>query len=265
MTTGTGACPRCGATPVSLDGALPWCAGCDWNLDTYDARRQAPEFGWSCIDRRTHRLAARLTRQQYAALAGRSLQSTGPGFTGLLVTGISVLLLLGVAGLAVAGVWLLFAYPFPNLAVVGGVALIALAVALRPRFGRIDRDLEVLTEQEAPELHALVREVASAVGAAMPHVIGVDGDINAYATAVGLRRRRVLGLGLPLWGALDGPARVALLGRTPRCSPPTRRPACGTGCSARGPGRIRPSRSPRTGPRGSTPSWRGTTSGRAGR
>lgn len=211
-TTGTGACPRCGATPVSLDGALPWCPGCDWNLDTYDARRQPPEFGWSPVDRRTHRLAARLTRQQYAALVARSLKSTGPGFAGLLVTGISVLLLLGVAGLAVAGVWLLFAYPFPNLAVVGGVALIALAVALRPRFGRIDGDLDVLTAQEAPELHALVREVASAVGAPMPHVIGVDGDINAYATSVGLRRRRVLGLGLPLWGALDRPARVALLG-----------------------------------------------------
>ncbi|MBC9001099.1 M48 family metallopeptidase [Micromonospora aurantiaca (nom. illeg.)] len=108
--------------------------------------------------------------------------------------------------------WLLFAYPFPNLAVVGGVALIALAVALRPRFGRLDRDLDVLTEREAPELHALVREVATAVGAPMPHVIGVGGGINAYATSVGLRRRRVLGLGLPLWGALDGPARVALLG-----------------------------------------------------
>ncbi|OHX06408.1 hypothetical protein [Micromonospora sp. WMMB235] len=81
--------------------------------------------------------------------------------------------------------WLLFAYPFPNLAVVGGVALIALAVALRPRFGRLDRDLDVLTEREAPELHALVREVATAVGAPTPHVIGVDGGINAYATSVG--------------------------------------------------------------------------------
>ncbi|MFC0096783.1 hypothetical protein ACFFKH_04495 [Micromonospora marina] len=148
---------------MSLDGALPWCAGCDWNLDTDDARRQPPEFGWSRVDRRTYRLAARLTRRQYTALLGRSLEPAGQGFAGILVTGISVLLLLGVAGLAVAGVWLLFAYPFPNLAVVGGVALLALAVALRPRFGRLDRDLDVLTEREAPELHALVREVATAV------------------------------------------------------------------------------------------------------
>lgn len=43
------------------------------------------------------------------------------------------------------------------------MALIALAVALRPRFGRLDRNLDVLTERDAPELHALVREVATAV------------------------------------------------------------------------------------------------------
>ncbi|ATO18118.1 peptidase M48 [Micromonospora sp. WMMA2032] len=212
MTTGTGACPRCGRTPVSLDGALPWCAGCDWNLDAYDADRRPPEFGWSWVDRRTHRLATRLTRRQYAALVGRPLESTGRSLAGAVTVGMSLLLLLGVVGVAVAGVWLLVAYPFPNLAVVGGVALIALAVALRPRFGRLDPDLEVLTPEEAPELHALIREVATAVDAPLPHLVGVDDDINAYATSVGLRRRRVLGLGLPLWGALDGPARVALLG-----------------------------------------------------
>ncbi|MEE3918013.1 hypothetical protein V2I01_03245 [Micromonospora sp. BRA006-A] len=182
-TTGTGACPRCGATPVSLDGALPWCAGCDWNLDTYDARRQPPEFGWSWVDRRTHRLAARLTRRQYAALLGRSLEPTGQGFTGFLVTGVSVLLLLGVAGIAVAGVWLLFAYPFPEPRGGRRRALIALAVALRPRFGRLDRNLDVLTEREAPGCTPW-SGVATAVGAPMPHVIGVDGAINAYATAV---------------------------------------------------------------------------------
>ena len=44
--------------------------------------------------------------------------------------------------------WLLFAYPFPNLAVVGGVALIALAVALRPRLGRLGR-ARLLGDQRA--------------------------------------------------------------------------------------------------------------------
>ncbi|MFU8854147.1 M48 family metallopeptidase [Micromonospora sp. SL1-18] len=211
-TAGTGACPDCGTPTVSIREAMPWCARCEWNLDSYDRARQTPEFGWSWIDRRTHRFAARLTRQQYAALVGRPLESAGLGLAGTVTVIVSLLLLVGVLALAVLGVWLVVAYPFPNFAIVFGLALIGLAVALRPRFGRIDPDMEVLTREEAPELHTLVKEVATAIGAPAPHVIGVDSHINAYATAVGLRRRRVLCLGLPLWGALDGSERVALLG-----------------------------------------------------
>ncbi|MGW5672448.1 M48 family metalloprotease [Micromonospora sp. NPDC003776] len=209
---GTGACPECGAATVSIREAMPWCAGCEWNLDGYDRTRQLPEFGWAWVDRSTHRLAARLTRRQYASLVDRPLAPAGWGLAGAVTVGVSLLLLLGVSGLAAVGVWLVFAYPFPNFAVVFGLALIGLAVALRPRFGRIPQDVEVLTRGEAPELHALVEEVAAAIGAPVPHVIGVDADINARAGSVGLRRRRVLCLGLPLWGALDGQARVALLG-----------------------------------------------------
>lgn len=211
-TAGAGACPRCGETTVSTREAMPWCAACEWNLDGYDSARQAPEFGWAWIDRGSHRLAGRLTRHQYAALVDRPLESSGLGPAGVATAAASLLLLVGVLALAVVGVWLLFAYPFPNIAMVVGVAMISLAVALRPRFGRVDPDLEVLSKDQAPELHALVEEVAAAVGAPMPHVIGVDGSLNAYATQVGLRRRRVLALGLPLWGALDGQQRVALLG-----------------------------------------------------
>jgi heat shock protein HtpX len=121
-------------------------------------------------------------------------------------------LLAGVLAMEVAGVWLLFAYPFPNLAIVLGAALIGLALALRPRFGRLDPRLETLSRDRAPELFGLVDEVAAAIGAPVPHVVGVDGTLNAYATSVGLRRRRVLCLGLPLWGSLTGQERVALLG-----------------------------------------------------
>ncbi|MEU7977607.1 hypothetical protein AB0B63_03620 [Micromonospora sp. NPDC049081] len=59
-------------------GATPWCADCEWNLDTYDPGRRTPEFGWGRVDRRTHRIAARLNRRQYADLVGRPLESTGP-------------------------------------------------------------------------------------------------------------------------------------------------------------------------------------------
>ncbi|MEU4640305.1 M48 family metallopeptidase [Micromonospora sp. NPDC023814] len=211
-TSGTRTCPGCGAATVSLAGAVPWCAGCEWNLDAYDGRRRDREFGWAWVDRWTYRLAFRMTRGQYARLVGRPLGANGRGGAALLTAAASLVLIGAVVALAVTGVWLLVAFPFPSLSVLLGVALLGLAVALRPRFGRLDPDLEVLTRERAPELHALVDEVAAAVGAPVPDVVGVDGDLNAYAGLVGVRRRRVLCLGLPYFGVLGPQERVALLG-----------------------------------------------------
>ncbi|MFC5922410.1 M48 family metallopeptidase [Micromonospora vulcania] len=212
--TGMGACPECGATTASIRDAEPWCPGCEWNLDAYDPARRRREFGWSWVDRWTYRLAFRETGRQFARLVGRPVDGSGAGAAAVLVTVASLLLLAAVLALAVTGVWLIVAFPFPNLAILPGIAMVGLAIALRPRFGRLDPDLEVLSRDRAPELFALIDEVAVAIGAPAPDVVGVDGDgdINAYAGAVGLRRRKVLGLGLPLWGSLTAGERVALLG-----------------------------------------------------
>ncbi|MDQ7908361.1 M48 family metallopeptidase [Phytohabitans sp. ZYX-F-186] len=125
--------------------------------------------------------------------------------------GISILLLVGVALLAVFGVWLVV-HDFPSLTIPFGLAALGLAATLRPRFGRLDASAETLDRERAPALFELVDEVAAAVGTAPPDVVAVDNNFNAYATSVGLRRIRVLCLGLPLWGALPPQERVALLG-----------------------------------------------------
>ncbi|MDG4805466.1 M48 family metallopeptidase [Micromonospora sp. WMMD1120] len=210
--TDAGVCPECQATTETVRDAVPWCPRCEWNLDTYDPARRAREFGWNWVDRWTHRVASRMTRQQFTHLAGRPLGGKGSNRVRLLTTVVSLLLLAMVLALAIAGGWLIVAFPFPNLAILPGVAMIGLAVALRPRFGRLDPEMEVLSRHRAPELFALIDEVAAAIDAPMPDVVGVDNDINAYATTVGLRRRTVLCLGLPLWGSLSAGERVALLG-----------------------------------------------------
>ncbi|MGC4847709.1 M48 family metallopeptidase [Micromonospora sp. DT15] len=157
-------------------------------------------------------MAFRATRRQFTHLVGRPLGTNGSGAARTLTAAASLLLIAAVLALAVVGGWLIVAFPFPNLAIVPGAAMVGLAIALRPRFGRLDPELEVLTRDQAPELFGLIDEVATAVGAPAPDVVGVDNTINAYAGTVGLRRRKVLGLGLPLWGSLPAGGRVALLG-----------------------------------------------------
>ena len=191
---------------------MPWCPRCEWNLDTYDPVRREREFGWTWVDRWTYRTAFRTTGRQFAQLVGRPLGANGSGRARALTAVASLVLVAAVLALAITGVWLIVAFPFPNLAILPGVAMVCLAVALRPRFGRLDPELEVLSRDQAPELFALIGEVSTAVGAPVPDVVGVSDDINAYAGAVGLRRRKVLCLGLPLWGSLTAGERVALLG-----------------------------------------------------
>ncbi|GGM62123.1 hypothetical protein GCM10011608_54040 [Micromonospora sonchi] len=213
MTTTSAAtgCPRCGTPTVSQLDATAWCPSCEWNLEAYDAGRSRPVFGWGWVDRRAHRLAYRMTREHFDRLVKRPIGATGAGAARALTAAASVLLLAGVAALAVTGAWLTVR-SFPSLTLLPGLALLGVAYVLRPRFGRLDPKLEVLSRQRAPELFALVDEVATALGAPAPQVIGVDGELNGYAGQIGLRQRRVLCLGLPYWGSLGPQERVALLG-----------------------------------------------------
>ncbi|MEU0554697.1 M48 family metalloprotease [Dactylosporangium sp. NPDC006015] len=153
------------------------------------------------------RLAHRHTFATFDAFSRGADRTTTVGSGVLLV---SSLLLYGVVlGLLATGIWLC-TVSTPGILV--GLVVIALAVLLRPRMGRVPKYATEVTAAEAPQLHALVREAAAAVGAPVPRVY-VEGDLfDAAAYTVGLRRHPTLVLGLPLWNALPRQSRMALLG-----------------------------------------------------
>ena len=64
---------------------------------------------------------------------------------------------------------------------------------------------------EGTELVGLVASVAAALGAHPPDVVAVSCENNASFMVVGLRRRTVLVIGLPMWVSLSPEARVAVL------------------------------------------------------
>ncbi|MBV1854899.1 M48 family metalloprotease [Catellatospora tritici] len=200
-------CRSCGEPVVSERDAAPWCPGCEWNLEAFDRRRA--ELGWRWVDRLTFRWALRQTRRDYAQWTVDGLGRPDR------VTWVA----LQAVSLALAGCWLLLVGAGLWLSVAGwpkglvfGVPCLLLAYALRPRLGRLPEDSPLLTRQAAPTLYALVDRVAAAVGTRAPAVIAVSYDLNAGTAEVGLRRDRVLELGLPLWALLPAQQRVALLG-----------------------------------------------------
>jgi heat shock protein HtpX len=204
-------CPRCRTAAVTARDATPWCPSCEWNLDHFEPARRPPELGWRWVDRATHRVAWRLTAGQFTKLADGPLARRGVSPARAVTLTVAVLLLLFVALLAGAGCWLIL-YDFPRFTILPGVALLGLAVALRPRFGGMDEEAHFLDRDEAPELWSLVDRIAAHTGAPAPHFVGLDYSLGAYTTTVGLRRRRILCLGGPLWSVLDPQERVALVG-----------------------------------------------------
>ncbi|GAA3201563.1 M48 family metalloprotease [Dactylosporangium siamense] len=162
-------------------------------------------LGW--LDRIAHRSARRHTLATFEAFSGGAGRAGTAGSRVLLIS--SILLYGLILALLATGIWLC-TISVPGA--VAGLLVIGVAVLLRPQFGRVPKYADEITEAAAPQLHALVREAAGAAGAPVPRIY-VEGDaFDAAAGMVGLRRRPVLVLGLPLWNALPRQSRVALLG-----------------------------------------------------
>ncbi|MFF9286177.1 M48 family metalloprotease [Streptomyces griseosporeus] len=202
----TQACPECGARIEGDRRFTVWCAACDWNVDP---AKPEPERGR--VDRARRALARAYGEKllgevaQGAALpARRDTSAVLAHALALAVHAVTLVLLL-------AGVWCLVR-GWGGIGMVAGAILLAMAVALRPRFARLPDDRPVLRRADAPELFALVDDVARSVGTRTVDAIVVDDEVNASVSTYGLRARRRLTIGLPLWEILTPRERVALLG-----------------------------------------------------
>jgi Zn-dependent protease with chaperone function len=199
-------CPQCGVEIRTDRRFTTWCAACAWNVDP-----QGPGERKRGLDGVRHRLAqrygARLFDELSAGDAGRSTRRTVSGplayAIALAVHGLTVVL-------AAVGVWGLVR-GWGGLGMVFGLFFLALAWSLRPRLNRLSEDDRVLLRGDAPELYALVDEVAAAMGTRSVDAVVIDVEANASVTHLGLRRR-LLTLGLPLWEVLSPQQRIALLG-----------------------------------------------------
>lgn len=199
-------CPECG-TEIRGDSRFAvWCATCDWNVDP-----EEPRPGMGRLERAERALAGRHGEQLLAELlSGRDLRPRRDA-SAVAATALAVAVHGVTLALAAGGVWCMVASR-GGAGVVAGLVLLALAWALAPRVGRLPDDRPVLLRADAPELFALVDEVARAVGTRSVHAIAVDGGINAGVTTYGVRGRRLLVLGMPLWEVLTPAERIALLG-----------------------------------------------------
>ncbi|WP_377271538.1 M48 family metallopeptidase [Peterkaempfera sp. SMS 1(5)a] len=206
-------CPTCSAPLADDLRFVVWCPACEWNVDPL-AGSVADADGRTARRRARRRKAERAVAEQMYAEAVKAAEAASPrparGRAWSAAMAIAALVHLSTAVVTVTSLWWLATGPV--VLRVLGVPGLALAVLLRPRLGRVRRGDEwSLTRAKAPALYGLADRVASAAGAPPVHLIRATGEFNASYGKVGLRRRRVLTLGLPLWEILTPQERIALL------------------------------------------------------
>ncbi|MDX3754034.1 M48 family metallopeptidase [Streptomyces sp. AK02-04a] len=199
-------CPEC-STEVRTDPRFTaWCAACGWNVDPGEPEERPG---------RLEGLRRSLARQHGEALLAE-VSADGdprPRRDAAAVLAYAVALAIHGATIALLGTGVLLVILGWGTALpVVGVILLLLAWLLRPRFGRLPDDAPVLHRAEAPQLFALVDEIASVVGTTGVHAIALTTDVNASVTTYGARRRRLLTIGLGLWEITTPQQRIALLG-----------------------------------------------------
>jgi heat shock protein HtpX len=204
-------CPACSCPVVSERDAEPWCPACGWNIDFYEPERRHLDLRWQWADRFSFTTAYELNDRQFTELTGRPVDK--PGFNGIkaFLSAVAVVMLVLIVGLAASGVWLMVHFNTLVTYIVGPI-MIFFAFVLRPRLYKLDRYADPVDPESVPTLMRLVRDVAEGIGSPVPHTLLLTSRFNAAAGMYGLRRRRFLEIGLPLWLSLTPQQQVALLG-----------------------------------------------------
>ncbi len=156
------------------------------------------------------RSAYRLNEQQFAVLSGRPIDKLGLSGARAALTLISLGALLIEAAFVVVALWLIVSVRTFALDIIA-VVLLLVAFALRPRFGRLSKYAEPVDPADLPALQRLITTVATEIGAPAPDVLLFDSGFNASTGTYGLRRRKYLRIGLPLWLSLKPQEQVALI------------------------------------------------------
>ncbi|GAB4208849.1 MAG: hypothetical protein OHK0022_39010 [Roseiflexaceae bacterium] len=198
------ACPQCQA-PIPVNPEfVSWCDKCDWNLKPDVVAQDVSVF-----DSLYLKLGQRLGQDLLDTMLAKPTARPRITVSVLLAVGVAALVHLSTLLFAMLGLVLLV-QDWPNVFLIAsGLLCLAIAWKLRPEFSRMPSD--IASPQDFPTLYAITNRVAQHLGAQPVSAIAVDRQFNASFSQIGLRRRSVVRIGLPLFAILTSEEKVALL------------------------------------------------------
>ncbi len=199
-------CPRCGAMSPADPRFVNWCHQCEFNSDP-----NIPPEPKSRLRVRAARRREQRVREEFERCRSAPDLRTLHDRWRLMGQVAAVLVHLATVALLAGAVFVALSSILIVLRVLLIILLVGFAFEVRPRFGKPPEGVEVRLDQ-APVLWSVVEELCAKVGARKPDAVYVDGQFNARYGVFGVRRRRCLILGYPLWNALEPEERIAVLG-----------------------------------------------------
>ncbi|MFC1413092.1 M48 family metallopeptidase [Streptacidiphilus sp. N1-12] len=211
--TETATCPECGSALTTSPRFTRWCTACRWNV-VPGAAAPLPETEGRARKGFSLRLNQAAEQQLFQQLSTGPVERPGLDGKGAAAFALAGLVHLSTLALLVAGGWMVLQHGWP-IQLFGLLVFVSAAILLRPRLGTLRSARKqgfALDRATAPKLYALADRTADALHTHRAELIVIDPRFNASYQRVGVRRRAVLTLGLPLWEILDPAERTALLG-----------------------------------------------------
>lgn len=195
-------CPNCGAGIPVHKGFKTWCE-CGWNL--YSHRPNAPYTFIETIYEKVGKKIGNLNLQRISE--AEKLQSTmtlSKFFAYLIAICVHSAMVLWAA----AGIWLLVK-GWPNiLMIILGTFCLTIAWMVRPRYPKIPSG--ILERKDFPALYEIFDLICEKLHTSKVSGIVITSEFNASFTEVGLRRKKIIYVGLPLLCVLNGPEKVSV-------------------------------------------------------
>lgn len=199
-------CPECGSDIFAYRQFRNWCPTCEWNLGSHEDA-SAPGRTGKIYDK----ISAVRGEAAFKSILSQSPENLRPRWTPSNILAHALATLIHLVTLAMAGL-AIYAFSFgwsAVLLILIGTALLCLAWTMRPRLGWMPD--EYLVREDAPALFALCDRIADKVGSPRASGIQVNGDYNAGFARLGMPRKTLLIIGLPMWLVQTWPERVATL------------------------------------------------------
>ncbi|PPA70361.1 M48 family metallopeptidase [Jeotgalibacillus proteolyticus] len=200
-------CPSCGEEYPVVPGYVSWCDHCLYNVNPLadEEKKTFMERAYLSLGERNGKALLDKMIQQKSEKPSLNVNDVMAYIFASLVHLVSL-------GLIFLAGYLLAVFYHEPILVITAVMLLGVAWVARPRINRLEKEDVVLERSQLPELFGVLDDISDGLHIKRIDGVVLDGQFNAAIGQVGLRKKVILRIGMPLFSIMTPEERLALLG-----------------------------------------------------